>query len=167
MIVIQYTFLSKSVNIFSSQSARCKTLQQKGMLVLVHGTGEIPCERRRQLAARGTVNLEAVVLKFPVHYQGEMAKKQLQRRGSERQKSAVSFVSLPPTCLCFPIQTRCSTTPRRMSGLTLMSHRACTACHLLTPGTQSPASPRAWPLLLQAPISWLQVGTESLLLLCL
>lgn len=44
-----------------------------------------------------------------------------------------------------------------MSGLTPTSRRACTACRLLTPGTQSPASPRAWHRLLQAPTSWLPV----------
>lgn len=63
----------------------------------------------------------------------------------------------PPTCLCFPKQTRCSTTPLQMSGPTPTSPRACTACHPLTHGNQSPASPQVWPRLLQAPTSWLQV----------
>lgn len=40
-------------------------------------------------------------------------------------------------------QTR-SITPLQTFGLTRMSHRACTACHLLMPGTQSPGSHQAW-----------------------
>lgn len=40
-------------------------------------------------------------------------------------------------------QTR-SITPLQTFGLTRMSHRACTACHLLMPGTRSPGSHQAW-----------------------
>lgn len=56
-----------------------------------------------------------------------------------------------------PKQTRCYITPLQTSGLTPTSHKGYTACHLLTAGTQSPASPRAWPRLLQALSSWLLV----------
>lgn len=72
----------------------------------------------------------------------------------------------PLLCLTPPtrLQTRCSTTPLRMSGLTPMSHRACTACHPPTPGTRSPASPRAWPRRPQAPTSWLPVRVRPPLL---
>ena len=47
-----------------------------------------------------------------------------------------------------------------MSGLTPTSHRACTACRPRTPGSRSPASPRAWPRLPQALTSWLLVRVE-------
>lgn len=41
-------------------------------------------------------------------------------------------------------QTRASITPLQTFGLTRMSHRACTACRHLMPGTQSPVSHQAW-----------------------
>lgn len=87
---------------------------------------------------------------------------------SELFDQTIVFVELSFAWFSFSLstisdQTKASITPLQTFGLTRMSHRACTACRLLMPGTKSPVSHQAWRHLLQRPSTKQRVRLERAL----